>query len=221
MDYYKQSKAKKQRQQLEEQVRLSEGTWWAGQGCSEHPHCFLPCPNQICSQLHEMQLRDKDGGTGWCLVITRYAYLPPWSLTAKMSTPSPSQAVRASLVKHWVFICISCRLSFFLSSIQKNAPMFQRMEPSSLPQEILERKGSALPPAGHPLRPVSIAVRRREIFLLFCSRSPPFVLWSWHLDVQMVKELPRAAETQSGTESLRHKTFAGFQVAAVHQHHQQ
>lgn len=27
MDYYKQSKAKKQRQQLEEQVRLSKGTW--------------------------------------------------------------------------------------------------------------------------------------------------------------------------------------------------
>lgn len=144
MDYYKQSKAKKQRQQLEEQVRLSEGTRWAGQGCSEHPRCFLPCPNQICSQLHEMQLRDKDGGTGWGLVTTRHVYLHPWSPTAKMSTPSPSRAVGASLVKHWVFICISYRLSFFLSSMQKNAPMFQRMEPSSLPQEIISN-AKALP----------------------------------------------------------------------------
>lgn len=42
MDYYKQSKAKKQRQQLEEQVRLSKGMWWAEQGCSEHPCCLLP-----------------------------------------------------------------------------------------------------------------------------------------------------------------------------------
>lgn len=32
MDYYKQSKAKKQRQQLEEQVRLSEAARWAGGG---------------------------------------------------------------------------------------------------------------------------------------------------------------------------------------------
>lgn len=42
MDYYKQSKAKKQRQQLEEQVRLTEGTWWVGRGCSEQPRCLLP-----------------------------------------------------------------------------------------------------------------------------------------------------------------------------------
>uniref|UniRef100_A0A663EEP6 Voltage-dependent R-type calcium channel subunit alpha n=1 Tax=Aquila chrysaetos chrysaetos TaxID=223781 RepID=A0A663EEP6_AQUCH len=55
MDYYKQSKAKKQRQQLEEQVRLSKGMRWAGRGCSEHPCCFLPRPNQTCSQLHGMQ----------------------------------------------------------------------------------------------------------------------------------------------------------------------
>lgn len=30
MDYYKQSKAKKQRQQLEEQVKLGESTWCSG-----------------------------------------------------------------------------------------------------------------------------------------------------------------------------------------------
>lgn len=47
-------------------------------------------------------------------------------------------------MKHWRFICISYRLSFFLSSIQKNAPMFQRMEPSSLPQEIISN-AKALP----------------------------------------------------------------------------
>ena len=56
MDYYKQSKAKKQRQQLEEQVRLSKGTRWAGGGCSEHPRCFLPRPNEMHSQLHGMRM---------------------------------------------------------------------------------------------------------------------------------------------------------------------
>ena len=61
-----------------------------------------------------------------------------------MSMLSPSQVVGIWLVKHWVFICISYRLSFFLSSIQKNAPMFQRMEPSSLPQEIISN-AKALP----------------------------------------------------------------------------
>lgn len=38
MDYYKQSKAKKQRQQLEEQVRLREGMWCSGWVFLEHPH---------------------------------------------------------------------------------------------------------------------------------------------------------------------------------------
>lgn len=47
-------------------------------------------------------------------------------------------------MKHWMFICISCRLSSFLYSVQKNAPMFQRMEPSSLPQEIISN-AKALP----------------------------------------------------------------------------
>jgi len=61
-----------------------------------------------------------------------------------MSTPLPSQAVGAWLVKLWMFIHISYRLSFFLSSMQKNAPMFQRMEPSSLPQEIISN-AKALP----------------------------------------------------------------------------
>lgn len=93
MDYYKQSKAKKQRQQLEEQVRLNKGMWWAGQGCSEHPRCFLPCPNQMRSQLRGMPLRDEDGGTGWGLVTTRHAYVHPRSPTVNMSTLSPSQVV--------------------------------------------------------------------------------------------------------------------------------
>uniref|UniRef100_A0A8C4VAV3 Voltage-dependent R-type calcium channel subunit alpha n=1 Tax=Falco tinnunculus TaxID=100819 RepID=A0A8C4VAV3_FALTI len=52
MDYYKQSKAKKQRQQLEEQVRLSQGMWWAGWGCSEHPRCFPQCRNRMYSHTH-------------------------------------------------------------------------------------------------------------------------------------------------------------------------
>lgn len=144
MDYYKQSKAKKQRQQLEEQVRLSEGMRWAGRGCSEHPRCFLPRPNQTCSQPHGMQLRDEDGGTGWALVNTRRTYVHPQPPTVNMSMLSPSQVAGTWLEKHWMFICISYRLRFFLSSIQKNAPMFQRMEPSSLPQEIISN-AKALP----------------------------------------------------------------------------
>lgn len=144
MDYYKQSKAKKQRQQLEEQVRLSKGTRWAGGGCSEHPRCFLPHPNRTRSQLHGMQLRDEYGGTGWALVTTRHTRVHPQPPTGNTSTLSPSQVAGTWLVKHWMFICTSYRLSFFFSSIQKNAPMFQRMEPSSLPQEIISN-AKALP----------------------------------------------------------------------------
>lgn len=61
-----------------------------------------------------------------------------------MSTVSSFQVVGAWLGKHWLFIHISYRLSFFLSPMQKHAPMFQRMEPSSLPQEIISN-AKALP----------------------------------------------------------------------------
>lgn len=84
----------------------------------------------------------------------------------------------------------------------------------------LERQGSALPPAGHPLGPVSITLRRREVFLvLFWSCSPHSLELA--LGMHRVKELFRAGETQTETESSWHKVFAGSWEAGVCQHHQQ
>ncbi|GAB0192770.1 voltage-dependent R-type calcium channel subunit alpha-1E [Grus japonensis] len=145
MDYYKQSKAKKQRQQLEEQVGLSEGVRWAGAGAVRGTlAASYHVLTKRAAKLHGMQLRDEDGARGWALVTTRRTYVHPQPPTAIVSTLPPAQAAGTWLVKHWMFICISYRLSFFLSSIQKNAPMFQRMEPSSLPQEIISN-AKALP----------------------------------------------------------------------------
>lgn len=75
-------------------------------------------------------------GACWVLLATD---VHPQPLTVNMCTPSPSPCF---LVKE--LDCVSCRLSFFICSPQKNAPMFQRMEPSSLPQEIISN-AKALP----------------------------------------------------------------------------
>lgn len=172
MDYYKQSKAKKQRQQLEEQVRLSKGSRW---GCSEHPRSFLPHPNPACSQLPGMQQRDGDGGTGWGVVSTRHVYVHPHA--ANTSTPSPSQTVGAWVVKHldMRLHCLRTQLLPFLNTEKcPHVPAHGAVLPAA--GNHLECKGSALPPAGHPLGPVSIALRRREVALsLFCSCSPRFI----------------------------------------------
>lgn len=79
MDYYKQSKAKKQRQQLEEQVRLSEGRT----GLFRSPS-LLP----ITSQPKCADNWDENDGAGWGLGTTRRVCVHPQSLTGNMSTVS-------------------------------------------------------------------------------------------------------------------------------------
>ena len=54
--------------------------------------------------------------------------------------PSGGDLVGEALDVHLHFL----QAQLLLSSIQKNAPMFQRMEPSSLPQEIISN-AKALP----------------------------------------------------------------------------
>uniref|UniRef100_A0A8C3EYN4 Voltage-dependent R-type calcium channel subunit alpha n=1 Tax=Corvus moneduloides TaxID=1196302 RepID=A0A8C3EYN4_CORMO len=79
MDYYKQSKAKKQRQQLEEQVRLSKGRTGMFRSSS-----LLP----ITSQPKCAATWDENDGAGWPLGATRHVCVRPQSLTGNMSTVS-------------------------------------------------------------------------------------------------------------------------------------
>lgn len=180
----------------------------------------------MCSQPHGMQLRDEDGGTGWALVNTRHTYVHPQPPTVNMSMLSPSLLLSSG--RDLVGEALDVHLHFLQAQV---LPFLNTEKRPHVPAHgavllatgnHLKRKGSALPPARHALRPVSIALRRREVVLsLFCSCSPRFVLWSWHWDAQRVKELLRAGETQFRAESSQHKAFAGFQVAGVRQHHQQ
>lgn len=93
------------------------------------------------------------------------------SSVVNVSTPSPSQAAEACLAKRWTLVCVSSGLSFSLSPItEKRAHVPAHGALLFAAGNHLKREGSAVPPAGHPLGPVSIAPRRGEVFLqLFCS----------------------------------------------------
>lgn len=197
MDYYKQSKAKKQRQQLEEQVRLSQGRT----GMFRSPS-LLPSPNMQPAGV-KTTAQVGFGDYSACLWSSS---VPDRDHEHGVLSLSGGSLAGEALDAHPRFLQTQF-LPFPNAEECPHVPAHGAV--LSATGDHLQRQGSAVPPAGHPLGPVSAALP------LPCSCSPSFLLGA---GTGLQKGL-NCCWQQGGISW--HKAFAGFQVPGVCQHRQQ
>uniref|UniRef100_A0A8C9L567 Voltage-dependent R-type calcium channel subunit alpha n=1 Tax=Serinus canaria TaxID=9135 RepID=A0A8C9L567_SERCA len=175
MDYYKQSKAKKQRQQLEEQVRLSQGRTGVFRSLS-----LLP----TTSQPKHAASWDENNSTGRGLGTTRRVCGHPQSLTESMSMVS-------SFSEWWQlgWGSTGCSSTFPTGSVPSFPPC-RKMPPcsSAWSRPLCRRRSSPTPRLCHTSsRTPSRACECCLVTLLVLQ--PFFASGSWHWAAERVKLL--------------------------------